>query len=120
MKKRKGFVLVGSFNQIIFVLYLTTKCKSKLKALGPANKMSCIGKYRRNVIDFRETAAMSLLLSFLGILDVVLTLVYIELNLDPRAVFYIDSFVWIFLVPGDLLSPSAPCSFLGSGSVVRS
>ena len=95
--KRKGFVLVGSFNQIIFVLYLTAKCKRKLDAFGPKSKLSCIGKYRRNVIDFRETAAMSLLLSFLGILDVVLTLVYTELNLDPRAVFYIDSFIWIFL-----------------------
>ena len=95
--KRNGMVLAAGFNAICFVLYFYRKAKAILKTLSPHNKMSCIGRYKRNAMDYIETAGMSLTFGILGIFDVLLVGVYKYLNLRPWTVFLLDFFIWVFL-----------------------
>ena len=95
--KRNGVAIAAGFNKVCFVLYFSLKAKAILKIYSPQSKMFCIGLYRRNVIDYRETGAMSLAFSILGIFDVLLVVVYKYWNLTSWTVFVIDFFIWVFL-----------------------
>ena len=62
----------------------------------PGEKMSCIGRYKRNVLSYRETCALSIAWSFNAMLYPVLTGILKKLNISPRAVFMIDTFYYVF------------------------
>ena len=60
--------------------------------------MSCIGRYRRNMIDYKKAKTWSLCSYSILIMDVLLVLVYAKFDLDPKIVFYIDSIAMILAV----------------------
>ena len=95
--KQNVMCLVVLFDQLVFTLYSNKRVSTLRKRLCPDGKMSCIGKYRRNVIDYREARTFSLYTNFIVIVDVILVMVYDNFDVDPKIVFYIDSMVMVIL-----------------------
>ena len=95
--KRNGVALAAGFIMVFFVFYFYWKSKGILKTYCPHNKMSCIGRYKRNVINYRETTAMTLTFSILGIFDVLLVILYKNMNLTSWNVYLLDFVIWVLL-----------------------
>ena len=93
-----GVILISVLNHIFFVLYFSWKAKRQLKTFGPNNKMTSIGKYRRNVINYRESAVVSVAWSLFNILDVSLIAVCKLLNLGRNTFFFVDRFMSVILL----------------------
>ena len=95
--KRNGVALAAGLNYIMYVLYNTHKANKLLGRLCPQEKMSCIGQYRRNVINYRTTAKMSIFWSLMAVLDVVVVGFNSSYNISPKSVFYVDTAIWFIL-----------------------
>ena len=95
--KMMGVLLISCLNQTFFVLYFSWKTKRLLKTFGPNNKMTCIGKYRRNAVNYRESAVASVAWSMFNILDVSLVAACKYLNLGRNTIFFVDRFMWVIL-----------------------
>ena len=96
--KKNIMSLVVMFNFVSFTLYSNKRVSTLLKCLCPKGKMACIGKYSRNMIDYREARSFSLFTYCILIVDVVLVVIYDRLDLDPRLAFHIDSVVMVLLI----------------------
>ena len=83
-----GVVFSSAFNMIIFVIYLTGKSKRLLKS-----KTSLIGRFRRNDIDYKESAAMAIAWSAFNILEICVSYLF----RSPFAGFWADQIMWVFL-----------------------
>ena len=94
--KREGTFLIWGFIAIIYVFYLASRCNRLIKAMCPGKKMSCIGRYKRNVLSYRETCALSIAWSFNSMLSPVITGLLKNLYFSPRAVIMIDTFYYEF------------------------
>jgi hypothetical protein len=93
-----GVILVSCLNQTFFVLYFSWKTKRLLKTFGPNKKLTCIGKYRRNAINYMESAVLSVAWNIFNILDVSLVAVCKYFNLGRNIVFFVDRFMWVVLL----------------------
>ena len=96
--KKNIMSLVVTFNFVFFTLYANKRVSTLLKGLCPKGKMACIGKYRRNMIDYREARMFSLFTYCILIVDVVLVVVYDRFDLDPKLAFHINSVVMVLLI----------------------
>ena len=96
--KKNIMGLVAMFNCVSFTLYSNKRVSTLLKGFCPKGKMACIGKYRRNMIDYKEARAFSLFTYCILIVDVVLVVIYDRFDLDPKLAFHIDSVVMVLLI----------------------
>ena len=92
-----GVNLICCLNNTFWVLYFSWKSKRQLKTFGPNNKMTCMGKYRRNAITYRESAVAVVAWSMFNILDVSLVAVCKYFNLKKNTIFRVDRFMWVIL-----------------------
>ena len=90
--KIDGVVFASGFNMIMFVMYLYLKSKRLLKS-----KTSLVGRFRRNAVDYKEAALMSVAWSFFPILEIVLNFVFRYLNITSPALFKATQFMWVFM-----------------------
>ena len=100
--KLHGVALASSFNMIIFVIYLFWKSERVLKS-----KTSLIGRFRRNAIDYKESAAISVAWSAFNIWEIVLVYVCRYLICSPFSHFWTDRFMWVFLL--EMVSLALTC-----------
>ena len=89
--KARLMVVCGSALQIFFVWYHYRKVKILIHGLCPSKKMSCIGKYKRNVLDYQNTAILSLISSLYLLLSIINGELFSIFEITPRFVFNIDS-----------------------------
>ena len=94
--KRYGLFFIWGFVAIAYVFYLSSRCHRLMKAMCPGKKMSCIGRYKRNVLSYRETCAWSIAWSFNSMLSPVITRLLKNMEISPRAVIMIDTFYYEF------------------------
>ena len=68
-----------------------------MSRLCPDGKMSCIGKYQRNVLNFPASVKLSLAWGFFPIFRQFILLTYEKLDgqVSPEYIFYADSVLWI-------------------------
>ena len=59
--------------------------------------MSCIGKYERNAIDYKQTLRLSVAVSLIFITNTVKIALFYTVKLAPQTVFLLDSMEWIIL-----------------------
>ena len=93
----KGLLFSFGFNAIAYVFYLGSRSKRLIKIMCPGSKMSCIGLYKRNVLDYRETAVLSVAWAVMNMFYAVNIELYKYLDLSPKAAFFIDTFYYIFV-----------------------
>ena len=82
---------------LFYVKYFSFRMNGFMRGLCPRGKMSCIGKYQRNVLNFRTTVKLALAWGFFPIFRqfVLLGYAHIEERVSPQNVFYIDTVLWI-------------------------
>ena len=68
--KTVSITVAFTFLSLVYGGYNTWKGKRFLNRMCPNKKMACIGRYKRNVIGYKETAFVFVICSFKGILDV--------------------------------------------------
>ena len=71
-----------------------------MAGLCPSKKMSCIGKFRRNVLDKNETYWLVIYFSIGGLVNVTCNLLFVrfEQHLQPSVIFNLNTFFWIVLL----------------------
>ena len=76
-----------------------------MAGLCPSKKMSCIGKFRRNVLDKNETYWLVIYLSTGGLLNVTCNLLFVkfEQHLQPSVIFNLNTFFWLVLLEFPML-----------------
>ena len=76
-----------------------------MTGLCPSKKMSCIGKFRRNVLDKNESFWLTIYLFFGGLLNVTCNLLFVrfEKNLQSSTIFHLNSFFWLLLLEVPML-----------------
>ena len=89
-----GFRVIGPafrFVQFSVMSYLYSMVNGYLKGLCPDEKMSCIGKYRRNVMSLTDTFWLSQILMTSGILEDILQALftYLEVYFSKESIFVI-------------------------------
>ena len=79
------------FGQFFVMSYLYRMLNKFLEGLCPEKKMSCIGKYKRNVISLKETFWLSQIIMTSGISDDILQVVftYLEVYFSKESIFVI-------------------------------
>ena len=82
---------------LLYVKYFSFQMKRFMSRLCPGGKMSCIGNYQRNVLNFTTTVKLALAWGFFPMFRQVVMLAYahLEEQVSPRHVFYIDTVLWI-------------------------
>ena len=82
---------------LFYVIYFSYKKRRFMSRLCPGGKMSCIGKYQRNVLNFTITVKLALAWGFFPIFRQFVLVGYEHLaeQVSPQHVFYIDTLLWI-------------------------
>ena len=96
-KVASGLFLAFGLNALLFVFYLSSRSKRLIKGMSPRSKMSCIGLYPRNFLDYKETLALSIAWSTFAMLYGVIIELFKYFNLSPGHAFFIDTFYYIFV-----------------------
>ena len=88
--------MYGGIILLFYVIYFYFQMKTFMSRLCPRGKMSCIGKYRRNVLYFTTTVKLALAWGFFPIFRQFVLLAYAHLDqqVSPQNVFYIDTVLW--------------------------
>ena len=94
-----------------FNWYNSRKTSRFLRGFCPKGRMSCMGRYRRNLLSFRETSNLLLYLALLAFLESGSMLVFSgdTSPLEPENVFFFHNSIWVLgfgLVIGLLLPHS--------------
>ena len=89
--KVMGMQVAGSAIQIFYVWYHNRKVQTLIHRLCPNMRMSCIGKYKRNVLDYQNTAILSIISSLLQLLSIINEELFSIFEITPGLVFIIDS-----------------------------
>ena len=76
-----------------------------MAGLCPSKKMSCIGKFRRNVLDKNETIWLLIYWVLGGLFNVTCNLLFVrfENHLRPSVIFNLNSFFWLLLLEVPML-----------------
>ena len=93
--KTVAITVAFTFIGLVYVGYITWKESRFLNRMCPNKKMACIGRYKRNVIGYKETAIMFVICSLKGILDVSMFVIFTNYRISPRAAFHLDSIIWL-------------------------
>ena len=89
--------------QIFFVLYLTWKAKKFIRGHCPQKKMSSIGRYKRNLMNQRESTIMGVYWNLLALFE---THNHIQLSINqlrPDLAFMVESILWIIFSEGSVI-----------------
>ena len=89
--KVKGMMVAGNVIQIFYVWYHYRKVHKLVHGLCPNNKMSCIGKYKRNVLDYQNTAILSIMSSLFHVISIVNKELFSIFKISPAVLFSVDS-----------------------------
>ena len=92
----KGHFSIYGFISISYIIYLGSRCKRLIKTMCPGKKMSCIGRYKRNILSYRETGALSVAWSICSMLYPVFIEILENLYISPRAVLLVDTLPYVF------------------------
>ena len=104
--KRMIIRIIGFINMIFCVLLFSQRARKIIKGHCPDKKMSSIGKYRRNLIDFDDTLALSIISSIIGMWPILWLLEYniyfkqTQYTLSPKDVFTVESLFDLFYSEG--------------------
>ena len=90
-----GITFIYGFISTVYVFYLASRCRRSTKTMCPGNKMSCIGKYKRNILSYRDTVALSVAWNINSMLFPVFMQILENLHISPKAVFLIDTFYYV-------------------------
>ena len=85
------------FNALMYVFYMRARINRFIKGISPGSKMSCIGMYRRNLLDFKETLALSIAWAVNAMLYGVITKILEDFKISPKHAFFIDNFIYLFV-----------------------
>ena len=91
-----GINLIYGFISTVYVFYLAFRCIRFTKTMCPGKKMSCIGKYKRNVLSYGDTVALSVAWNTNTMLFPVFMEFLEHLHISPKAVFLVDTFYYVF------------------------
>ena len=105
--KLNGIVIALAFVCTFFILYAKSRSYRLLKELCPRSKMSCIRKYRRNVMNYNQNMIVAICWLSFSLLEVVMVYLYSSYNIDPNVILYID--IFIFVIFKELLQLFATC-----------
>ena len=88
--------VVGVFNIICYQVYFVVRVKRLIKGLCPDDKMSCFGKFSRNVINFHDNLRLSIFFGFGAIVNLMCNRLFVQFEsvLEPRTIFYINTCYW--------------------------
>ena len=99
-KDKQSFFLLfnvcGGTILLFYVIYFFLQIRRYKSRLCPGGKVSCIGKYQRNVLDFITTVKLALVWGSFPIFRqfVLLTYAHLDEQVSPQHVFYIDTLLW--------------------------
>ena len=88
--------VVGVFNIICYQVYFVVRVKRLIKGLCPDDKMSCFGKFSRNVINFHDNLRLSIFFGFGAIVNLMCNRLFVQFEsvLEPKTIFYINTCYW--------------------------
>ena len=89
--KVKGIVVAGNAIQIFYVCYHYRKVHNLFKGLCPNNKMACIGKYKRNILNYQNTAILSIMSSLFHLVSIGNEQLFLIFQMSPGVLFSMDS-----------------------------
>ena len=100
---------------VLFLLNLYTynTVRWKMSRLCPAKKMSLIGKYRRNVIEWKETINLIVYFCLGALANVFCVRMFTEFEtiLQPEMIFLMSSLFWVTLLELPLLYLTVKLNF---------
>ena len=91
-KKTTFMGIVGSTVFTLYTFFFRRQVKRFLSRLCPNNKMSCIGRYRRNIIDFSESFDCAIFFPL-----VYINVVYIFNGISAQYEKYLQPETWFYL-----------------------
>ena len=89
--KVKGIMVAGNAIQIFYAWYHYRKVQKLVEGLCPNNKMSCIGEYKRNILDYKNTAILSIISSLFHLIFIVNEELFFIFKISPGVLFSMDS-----------------------------
>ena len=89
-------VLCRGFILLFYVVFFARNIKRFMARLCPGGKMSCVGKYPRNVLNFTTSVKLALAWGFFPIFRQFVLLAYAHLGeqVSSEYIFYIDTLLW--------------------------
>ena len=89
-------VLCRGFILLFYVVFFARNIKRFMARLCPGGKMSCVGKYPRNMLNFKTSVKLALAWGFFPIFRQFVLLAYAHLGeeVSPEYIFYIDTLLW--------------------------
>ena len=106
--KRMIIRIIGPLNMLVCVLWFSRRARKIMKGHCPDKKMSSIGRYRRSLIAFDETVALSIFSSIIGMWPGLWLLEYniyfkqTQYMLSPQDVFTVESLLDLFYTEGSI------------------
>ena len=96
--KLRIYLLISPLIPIIFISLKSYRVNKYLQGFCPNGRFSCIGSYKRNVIDIKTTSIWFIYLCMSSLVDVGLDIVftYFEDILSPATIFWIWNIKGIF------------------------
>ena len=92
----------GPFLQVVYTIYLSGKATRFMKKHCPHNKMSSIGRYKRNLMSHVETTMMAIMGNLLGIWENFVHFLLRFFNISPEAAFIVENMLWLILGEGTI------------------
>lgn len=86
---------VGSGVAILRQAFLTWQVNRLITRMCPNKTMSCIGKFRRNAINYKENLAWTIFFLFGTIVHVIFNEILTRVQISPNTKFYLDILFWI-------------------------
>ena len=90
--------IVFCFTAAMFNLYYSHKIQNFLTQICPQNRMACIGKYRRNMMDLKENSYYIYLWTMFATLSGLLRIIMIYFPMSPAAWFWIHNTLWFTFI----------------------
>ena len=89
--KLRIYLLMSPLVPIIVIFLMSLRVRHYLRRFCLNGRFSCIGTYKRNVIDFKNTSMWFIYLCLSSFTDVGLDIIFTfyESNLSPEAIFWI-------------------------------
>ena len=88
--------VVGPLVAFLKQVFLTWQVNRLTTRMCPKKTMSCIGKFRRNAINYKETWALTTFLLIGMISNVIGNMILTHVKLSPSTKFNFNSLFWIF------------------------
>ena len=88
--KKNGIGIFTFFSATFIMFYFKSKVNRYIKGVCPNQKMSCIGKYKRNFLNYNQDMMHAFAWQTISVLDICVLPLYSNYNLSPTLVSYVD------------------------------